>query len=224
MIAKRLKMIEFDIKKRLIFENNDFIAVVKYSGESFHNDDQDKVGFFNLVKQAIEKEIFSVHRLDKGTSGIMLFALNKSAQKRLLDMFSKREINKTYIALSRNKPKKKQGNIVGDLVKSRGGNYKLSFEKTNPSITRFKSFQNGELFFFLYSPKTGRTHQIRVVAKSLKSPILGDERYGAQSAKRMFLHCLKLSFIWNDKKVEIINRPSEDEFLIFKDYFNEEIK
>lgn len=213
-----------DIKKRIIFKNNDFIAVLKYSGESYHNDQVGDQGFFNQVKSALKVDLYSVHRLDKDTSGIMLFALSRISHKILLDLFSNRKIKKTYFALSDKKPKKKQGIVKGDIQATRGGSYKLTFKMLNPSITRFKSFKLDSLFFFLLAPRTGRTHQLRVVAKSLGSPIIGDQRYGGTKAERMFLHCYRLQFIWNDKNIDIISRPVESEFLKFEDYFNHELK
>lgn len=217
-------MYELDIKKRILFRNDDFIAVLKYSGESYHNDNKEEVGFFNNVKAALGINLYSVHRLDKDTSGIMLFALNLNAHKQLLDLFSQRQIYKVYLALSDKKPKKKQGIIKGDLESTRGGSYKLTFGMSNPSITRFKSFKKEDIYFFLFRPKTGRTHQLRVVAKSLGSSILGDSRYGGTSAKRMYLHCYQMKFSWNDEVINIKSDPSEVDFLIFKDYFNEELK
>lgn len=225
MIAKRLKMFEFDMKKRLIYECDDFIAVLKYSGESYHNDNEDEIGFFNMVRDELKRDIYSVHRLDKDTSGIMLFAKTPSAQKELLHLFKERRIEKTYFALSDKKPKKKMGNIIGDLVSTRGGNYKLTHEKSNPAITRFNSYKGDSgLFFFRYFPKTGRTHQLRVVAKSLGASILGDKRYGGSEYKRMMLHCYKLVFKWKDEDLTIISIPSEDEFMDFSAYFNAEMK
>ena len=217
-------MFELDVKKRILFQNDDFVAVLKYSGESYHNDKSGDVGFFNKVKASLGINLYSVHRLDKDTSGIMLFALNLNAHKKLLKLFSNRLIYKVYLALSDKKPKKKQGIIKGDLEATRGGSYKLTFNMTNPSITRFKSFHLEKYYFLLFRPKTGRTHQLRVVAKSLGSSIIGDKRYGGSSAKRMYLHCYRMKFDWNGNEVDIISEPSEVDFLIFKDHFNEELK
>jgi len=217
-------MYELELEKRLIFENNDFIIVQKKSGESFHNDVSGGVGFFNALQDRLGVKLYSVHRLDKATSGLMLMAKNARAQSSLSKLFRDNKIFKQYIAISLSKPKKKQGIVKGDLESSRGGNYKLTRTQDNPSITRFKSFKGeGEYFFNLY-PKTGKTHQLRVIAKSLGSPILGDVRYSNDQAQRMYLHAYKLSFRLDNQEHEFICSPNDEKFNVYESYFSEEMK
>ena len=76
------------------------------------------------------------------------------------DFFSEHHIQKTYLALSNQKPKKKQGLIVGDMQKARNGAWKLCQSKENPAITRFESVScEPNLRLFILKPQTGKTHQ-----------------------------------------------------------------
>lgn len=210
--------------EQIIFENDDLIAVYKESGISFHNDDAKSKGFFNAVQGVLGQKIYSVHRLDKDTSGLILFAKNIQTQKEISNLFENRKIKKTYFALSGKKPKKKQGTIKGDLKSTRGGSYKLTREMKNPSVTKFKSFKNGNYYFFILSPITGFTHQLRIVCKSLGSPILGDTRYGGGEFNSMLLHAYRLEFNLNEIIYDIKAHPKEVLLNEYIDYFSEEIK
>jgi tRNA pseudouridine32 synthase/23S rRNA pseudouridine746 synthase len=177
----------------IIFENSQFIVLNKPAGISFHKDDNE-VGFFSLVKEKLGLEIFSVHRLDKVTSGLIVFAKDSEAASVFGELFSHKKIQKTYIALSDKRPSKKQGLIKGDIEKARGGSYKLSRLMSNPSLTKFTSTYVNELRIFKLLPLTGKTHQLRVVMNSLGSPIIGDERYKGSISDRTYLHAYKLEF------------------------------
>ena len=146
----------------------------------------------------------------------MLFAKNKKIQKDLSDLFTRRLISKTYLALSKFRPLKKMGTIKGDLEKGRGGNYRLLRTNKNPSITKFKSYyiEKLNLRAFVLSPLTGQTHQLRVHLKSIGSPILGDERYGTDKSDRMYLACIQLSFILNNEKFDFIHYPEEGDYFL----------
>lgn len=175
---------------RLIADETHFVVVSKDSGISFHGE-----GFVAKIKEDMGYELFAVHRIDKITSGLLIFAKTKEAADKLSKMFQNKTINKTYLALSNQRPGKKQGQIKGDLKKTRNGSYKLLRSMDNPSMTSFHStLLEDTLRLFVLSPITGRTHQLRVVMKSLGSPILGDMRYGGSEADRGYLHCYALKF------------------------------
>jgi tRNA pseudouridine32 synthase/23S rRNA pseudouridine746 synthase len=150
------------------------------------------------------KILYPVHRLDRLTSGILLFALNKHTASELGKLFENHEIYKMYVAITGSKPRKKQGTIRGDMVKSRRGTWKLLRSKSNPAVTRFisTSFQPGKRVFLLF-PQTGKTHQLRVALKSISAPILGDTLYGSidenRQYDRMYLHAWKLQFTLDKK-------------------------
>lgn len=192
----------------IITENTDYIVVYKPEGVSFHNDEDDKTGFFNQVKNQIKGELFSVHRLDKVTSGLIIFAKTQEAASIFGEMFREHTINKFYIAIASNKTKKKQGLVKGDMAKSRRGTWMLLNTSTNPALTQFFSYSlvPGQRLFLL-RPLSGKTHQIRVALKSLRAPILGDINYAGDRSDRVYLHAYCLNFEYKGQSVNILSNP-----------------
>ena len=182
----------------LVFQHRDFIIINKPAGISVHKD-QEAQGLTQLVMEQLGvPRVWLVHRLAAEFS--RLFAAHR--------------IQKTYLALSNQKPKKKQGLIVGDMQKTRNGAWKLCQSKENPAITRFDSTScEPNLRLFILKPQTGKTHQLRVAMKSLGSPILGDVLYGKNAADfdRTYLHAARLEFEYFREKVAVVCLPKEGE-------------
>lgn len=141
-----------------------------------------------------------VHRLDAGTSGLMVVARTEEATTELIRMFQNREVDKHYIALAHGRPKRLEGTISGPLDRDPGNRlkravvlggkasltgYKVLWTRNNFSLVEFKLF-------------TGRTHQIRVHFSALGCPLVGDVPYGAPSEEielgRVMLHSWRLGF------------------------------
>ena len=181
----------------------------KPAGQEFHGES----GILAELRQG-DSSRYGVHRLDKDTSGIIIFAKSKKDQRELSSLFEKRKIKKLYVALSRPKPSKKQGRVKGDLKKSRNGNYKICRSLENPSITDFKSYGYEELGLrvFCLAPLTGKTHQLRVVMKSLGSSILGDRRYQGEEADRLYLHACQIEFSLYDENYHFSCYPESGEY------------
>jgi 23S rRNA pseudouridine1911/1915/1917 synthase len=161
-----------------------------------------------------------VHRIDKETSGILLVAKTQGAFDNLQKQFKERVVEKSYLALVHGKMIPPEGEIsvpVGRLEYNRkrfgivaGGRDSTTFYKT---ITNYIVPKTKEILSLLeLSPKTGRTHQIRVHVKYLNHPIVSDELYGGRKTSRndrkllprLFLHAAKISFLHptTNKKVE----------------------
>jgi tRNA pseudouridine32 synthase/23S rRNA pseudouridine746 synthase len=183
----------------LVAETADFVVLDKAPGISFHSED----GAGLVVQAAAELgyPLFAVHRLDKVTSGLILFAKSSAAAATLAELFATRQIQKYYLALSTGKVAKKQGWVKGDMAAARRGAYKLLSSMDNPAISYFLSHGFNEAVdlparcrLYLIKPFTGKTHQIRVALKSVSAPILGDELYQAELADRVYLHAYALSF------------------------------
>jgi len=205
-------------KFNVIYENDDFLAIDKPANSSFHNQDE-TLGVNCLLKKQLELDIWPVHRLDKLTSGILLFAKNKSAAKQFGQLFEQKKILKTYIALSDKKPKKKQGTIVGDMQKSRSGSWKLCKTNLNPAKTHFKSHSLvPKIRLFWITPTTGKTHQIRVALKAIGAPILGDKRYSGNEADRGYLHACRLMFDWNNVQIDIRCQPTFGKYFLLNEF------
>ncbi len=189
---------------RIIFENDGILVVDKPVGLDFHGES----GLVSQVRD-LYPEVFGVHRLDKDTSGIIVFAKNKNIQSELSQRFQNRKVEKYYLALGKGKPSKKQGMVKGDLVATRNGSYKLARSLNNPSITKFHStfIEERDLRLFLLKPLTGKTHQLRVVLKSLGCPIIGDSRYGNVKSDRMYLHATGIKFLLGEKEYSFLSKP-----------------
>ena len=199
---------------KIIIQTDDFIIINKPHGVSVHKDNED-VGLTTAVaKQLGVSQVWLVHRLDKVTSGLLMLALNERAAATLSGLFAQHKIQKTYLALSDCKPKKKQGLIIGDMEKARRGAWKLMKSRENPAITRFHSeCCEPNLRLFILQPQTGKTHQLRVAMKSLGSPILGDELYGGTNGQnnpeidRTYLHAYRLVFEYQGKPYDVRFAP-----------------
>lgn len=200
----------------IIDEQKDFIVVNKPAGVGFH-DETGVEGFFNQVKSLLKIEcLYPVHRLDKITSGLIIFAKSKLAAAQFQKLFENREIDKYYLAISNNKPKKKQGLIKGDMTKSRRGMWKLLRTQNNPAISQFFSYSVKEgTRLYIIKPFTGKTHQIRVALNSIGAPILGDILYNQSSCvDRGYLHAYAIKFKFGGGNYSYVCTPqSGNEFI-----------
>ncbi|MDP8162052.1 TIGR01621 family pseudouridine synthase [Pasteurella skyensis] len=195
---------EFEI----YYHHNDFVIINKPASVSVHKDNEETGLTTQLAQQLNVEQVWLVHRLDKVTSGLLILALKREVAVTFSQLFANHQIQKTYWALATNKPKKKQGKIVGDMERTRNGAWKLCHTKQNPAITQFHSRSIApNLRHFILQPKTGKTHQLRVAMKSLGSPILGDRLYSGDTADRVYLHAYQLEFIYQNQTVKINCAP-----------------
>lgn len=189
-----------------VLEHEDFWVVNKPPfmsvQESHHGP-----GVLATLKATYGGDFFPVHRLDAGTSGLLLVARNAAANSTLSQLFQAREIEKYYLALSARKPEKKQGTVAGDMVKGRRGAWKLLHSQQQPAVTQFFSKGLGGHRLFLIKPLTGKTHQIRVALKSIGAPILGDESYSGEPAERLYLHAFALRFAYQGQTFSLTCLP-----------------
>lgn len=192
----------------IVLKHRDFVLVDKPFGLSFHRDN-DQPGLAQFVNEKFGP-VWPVHRLDKMTSGLVLFATSAEAAANFQILFKEHQLAKFYLALAYGKPKKKQGEVKGDMCKTRSGSWKLTFSQNNPARTRFYSKALGEgLRAYLLRPYSGRTHQLRVAMKCLGVPILGDERYNGIDAERGYLDAFALRFDWQGERIEYCRYPSQ---------------
>ena len=136
-----------------------------------------------------------VHRLDKGTSGLMVVAKTESAHEDLADQFRDREIFKSYVALVHGHVEKRTGQIDQPIARDRGNRTRMAVVRGGrPSISIYRVRKRFERFTLLnVELKTGRTHQIRVHLSWLKHPVVGDDAYGSGRDKTIPDHQLRLS-------------------------------
>jgi 23S rRNA pseudouridine1911/1915/1917 synthase len=161
-----------------------------------------------------------VHRLDKGTSGLMVVAKTEAAHEDLADQFRDREIFKSYVALVHGQVEKRTGQIDQPIARDRGNRTRMAVVRGGrPSLSIYRVRKRFERFTLLnVELKTGRTHQIRVHLAWLKHPVVGDEAYGTGRDKtipdqqlrseianlhRQFLHAEQLGFRHPKTKEEV---------------------
>ncbi|WP_321160255.1 pseudouridine synthase [Marinomonas rhodophyticola] len=133
----------------VLFRSDDYWVIEKPAGMSFHAESE-AVGVMQFLASSFpECSFYPVHRLDKMTSGLLIVACNAKAAATFGKMFENHEMEKRYLALSAKKPKKKQGTIVGGMVPSRRGQWKLTNSRENLAITQFFLFLFKGIEYFL---------------------------------------------------------------------------
>ncbi|ODS11054.1 TIGR01621 family pseudouridine synthase [Vibrio scophthalmi] len=195
----------------ILFNHSDFLIINKHPDVSVHKDDGDTMLLQEVAKQSGDNQLFLVHRLDKMTSGLLILARHSQAASALSSLFAQRQVGKFYLAIGSKKPKKKQGLVRGDMVRSRRSSWMLLNSLENPAVTQFFSLagEEGERLF-LCKPHTGKTHQIRVALKSVGSAIVGDPIYNVAShADRGYLHAFALRFEYLGESFDFICDPRD---------------
>ena len=183
---------------RILFQDEHLIAVDKPSGllsVPGRGDDKQDCLLSRLCEQFASATV--VHRLDMGTSGLMLFALDAEAQRELGRLFESRQVSKTYVARVRGVPNPAKGEINLPLIADwpRRPRQKVDLERGKPANTRFRVLDqapDASSARVLLLPTTGRSHQLRVHLAALGHPILGDALYAdkacVERAGRLMLH------------------------------------
>ncbi len=185
-VSEVLKKI-FD--KSILFENKNFLVIDKWFGISTQGGTNIAVSIDTIIKN-ISLKYNLVHRLDKETSGLLIIAKNLKYTKIFGDIFRSKKINKTYLAICNGKPKINES-LVELMINS----------KDNKKIitkTYYKVISNTQKFSVIkFEPKTGKKHQLRLVAKNLGCPIIGDTKYNLNKTKyneKLKLNAFKLQF------------------------------
>lgn len=197
---------------RVIANEIAFIVVSKSMGVHFHSQ-SGTAGIMAQLELDLNIKLYSVHRLDSPTSGLLLFAKTSKAAAEFTQLLSTHQVQKYYLAIAKGKPKKKQGWVIGDMGKARRSMHKLLRTQLNPAVTQFFSYslENG-LRLYLLKPHSGKTHQLRVALSSLSVPILGDELYGGDGADRTYLHAYCLSFTYSGHDYFFQDEPSQGHY------------
>ncbi len=168
-------------KVEIIFENAEFIAVNKAAGmltiPDRHN--ETLISLNKLLEQQYQK-IYIVHRLDKETSGIILFAKDEATHKYLSRLFEQRNIEKFYMGIIQGSLPHKKGVVNEPIAEHPVHKWLMTINKKGkPSVTEYEVIEDFSLYSLLkFQIQTGRTHQIRVHMKHLGHPIACDEIYG----------------------------------------------
>ena len=166
----------------------------------------------NYVKESNRKnKIFIIHRLDKDTSGIVIFAKDEKTKNMFQDNWND-NVKRTYLAVVHGKTDKEKTLIV-NMSESKDGLNTFVSSKGDKTITSYKTIKSSDLYSYIeIDIKTGKKNQIRVALSHDGNPILGDKKYGIKDdSKRMMLHASKLEFInpVNKKKMVLESKPDK---------------
>jgi 23S rRNA pseudouridine1911/1915/1917 synthase len=215
-----VKVISTKSNLQVLHEDNHIIAINKRVGDLVQGDKTGDKPLSEIVKEYIKEkynkpgEVFLgvVHRLDRPTTGIVVFAKTSKALERLNKMFSERATQKTYWAVVKNKPPKSEDNLVHFLKRNEKSNTSKAHIKEVPDSKRasldYKIIKELNNYFALeINLHTGRHHQIRSQLSAIGCPIKGDLKYGFDRSNRdggIHLHAQKLAFTHPVSKEELV--------------------
>ncbi len=188
----------------IIDDNDNFIVINKKSGIAVQGGTKSKkniIDIFSKSKYFQNTKPYSVHRLDKDTSGVFIIAKNRETAKLLTSLFRLRKIHKTYLAICNGEINQSKGEWKGELTRY-DGNRKI----TEKAITKFRVIdKNNNSTLIQMNPVTGRKHQLRKQLSEIDHPIYGDSKYTFNKSfkrlnKQLMLHSYEIKFMINNHK------------------------
>ncbi|MEN8703518.1 MAG: RNA pseudouridine synthase [Polaribacter sp.] len=215
---------------KVLFEDNHIIIVNKRSGDITQGDKTGDKPLSDVVKEYIKDKynkagnvyLGVVHRLDRPTSGVIIFARTSKALERLNKVLRDKEIYKTYWAVVKNHPKKEKATLINFLKKNPKNNKSSVFQKeiegSKKAILHYSVVKKLDNYTLLeIDLETGRHHQIRAQLSNIGYPIKGDLKYGFNRSNKdgsIHLHARKIEFIHpvTKEKVSVI-APTPNEVI-----------
>lgn len=219
----------------IIYQDENLVAINKPHGLLVHRTKMAtdaKIFALQELRNQLGQLVFPVHRLDRKTSGVLVFALNKEVQRNLSIQFQEGKVNKLYNAIVRGHLNG-SGTIDYDLTNDRG--------TVQNAVTHYKVLHHFEVNIALgkhntsrytlveLKPETGRFHQLRKHMSHIFHPIIGDRPHGCNKQNRMWkekfemtnmmLHASDISFVYNEEEL-FINAPLSQSFELTIDYLN----
>lgn len=212
----------------VIYEDNHLIAINKRPGDIVQGDKTGDMPLSEVVKLYIKEKynkpgnvyLGVAHRLDRPTSGIVVFAKTSKALPRLNKLFAEKTAKKTYWAVVKNAPEKQQDILTHWMKRNTKQNKSYANKKEVPdskkAILEYRTIKKLDNFYLLeIDLKTGRHHQIRSQLTAIGSPIKGDLKYGFDRSNKdgsIHLHARSLSFIHPIKKemLDLVAPPPHD--------------
>ncbi len=200
-IKKTLKNISGEFinkfKSSIIYENKDFIVINKWNDIATQGGSKINISINEIIK-FISDEYNLVHRLDKDTSGLLIISKNYKSSKIFGKMFKEQQIEKHYLAICQGIPKNLNSNLKLKIIDKKYPN------KSSYSFTKYKVLiKKNKISIILFSPKTGKTHQLRIVSKRLGCPIVGDKKYNINinnTKEKLKLNASRLKFNFKNKE------------------------
>ena len=212
----------------VIYEDNHLIAVNKNCHEIVQGDKTGDVPLSDTLKAWLKEKydkqgnvfVGVTHRLDRPVTGIVLFAKTSKALARLNEMFRLGKIEKTYWAITKNRPPETEGELKHWIVRNEKQNKSMAYDAEKPTakqaVLHYRLIATSDRYCLLeIDLKTGRHHQIRCQLAKIGCPVKGDLKYGAERSNPdggISLHARKVSFIHpvSQQPIEIIAPVPED--------------
>ena len=204
----------------VLYEDNHIIAINKRVGDIVQGDKTGDNPLSEIVKSFLKKKykkpnnvfLGVVHRIDRPTSGVVIFAKTSKSLKRLNNMIRISEIEKFYWAITKNKPEKRNDTLIHWLKKNPKNNksthFKKETENSKKAILHYKIINELKNYYLLeVILETGRHHQIRTQLSAIGCPIKGDLKYGFERSNKdggICLHAKKISFLHPVTKKKIL--------------------
>jgi 23S rRNA pseudouridine1911/1915/1917 synthase len=215
---------------QVLFEDNHIVIVNKRAGDITQGDKTGDKPLSDVVKEYIKEKynkpglvfLGVVHRLDRPTSGIIIFARTSKALERLNKMLRDKIIKKTYWAVVKKQPEKEKNTLTNFLKKNPKNNkstaYSKEIEGSKKAILHYTTIKKLDNYSLLeVDLETGRHHQIRCQLSTIGSPIKGDLKYGFDRSNKdgsIHLHARKINFIHPvSKEIVQITAPVPDEVI-----------
>lgn len=221
-------MLSSSTNLEILFEDNHLIIINKRPGDLVQGDKTKDEPLCEIIKKYIKARdrkpgnvfLGVVHRLDRPTSGAVIFAKTSKALARMNDLLKAKEVDKKYWAIVKNKPAKIEETLISYLKKNPKNNKSTSFQKemegSKKAVLHYKVIRTLDRYFLLeVSLMTGRHHQIRCQLSKIGCPIKGDLKYGfdrSNSNASIHLHARRISFLHpvKNETISIICNPPKD--------------
>lgn len=203
----------------VLYEDNHIIVVNKAPSEIVQGDKTGDKPLSETVKEYLKEKynkpgnVFCgvTHRLDRPTSGVVVFARTSKALSRLNDMFREGKVDKTYWAVVKNRPPREEDTLIHYLIKNEQNNKSTAYDSEKPhtkkAVLHYRLVGASENYFLLeIALETGRHHQIRCQLAKIGCPIKGDLKYGAARSNpdgSISLHARSIAFIHPVSKDQI---------------------
>jgi tRNA pseudouridine32 synthase/23S rRNA pseudouridine746 synthase len=203
----------------ILFQDDNIIAIDKPSGLAcIAERDRKKDNLHSQLSALYPHKIYIIHRLDKETSGVVLFAKNADTHRSLCRQFAEHTVRKTYLALLHGSVAGDSGTIDKPIRQFGSGRVAIDMERGKPSVTKYEVIERFNEFTLVHAyPVTGHRHQLRVHFYSIGYAIVGDPLYGNKNPRinsgakyfvsRLMLHAEKTSFSLPSGKQMTIEAP-----------------
>ena len=203
---------EISYSSKMILENNDnFVVINKPAGISVQSGTKSKKNIIDIlrnIKEFKDSSPFTVHRIDKETTGILIVAKNRKYAQLFTSLFRIRKIHKTYLGIVLGTPHKSKGVLIDELIY-----YDKDKKVKSKAITRYSVIDSNQNYSLLkLNPETGRKHQLRKQLLIHGCPILGDAKYrlsknNYSKKNDLMLHAYKINFSIAGIKYNYVAEP-----------------